>query len=234
MRAKKISYWLTAGTAVVVALFGCSCVAVQVVHTPKPEKEYWFDQIQFEIAAITSVTPSAEALSELQERLHENQICRRNNISFSVHARNYPPPPNNVFSSELLNSFETVLRRDRDLDPNDRRLKVFIAYVSGVWVKDEEMRFISGLTYTDSSFAIFKNFAKSHESTVLLHEFGHLLSVVREYYENHDDDHPHHCVNENCTMYWTAPEVGDDYCPECKAEILRQIRHRKKLNIGRN
>lgn len=232
MRVKKISYWLTAGTTVVVALFGCSCVTVQVAHTPEPKKEYYFDQIQFEIAAITSATPSITALRQFRKRLHENQICRRTRITFTVHSRTYPPTIDNLWTREVLNSFENALRREADLDPKDRILKVFIAYIHGTWVKDNERRAVSGLTYTDTSFAIFKDRAGEREASVLLHEFGHLLSLVRDYYENHDDDHPYHCLNKNCAMFWTTTKIGRDYGPDCQEEILRQVRHRKKMNIG--
>lgn len=50
------------------------------------------------------------------------------------------------------------------------------------------------------------------ETTVIEHEFGHLLGLVnsgtkmREYHE--DGSHPHHCNNENCLMYY-ATETSD-------------------------
>ena len=229
MRARKVSYYLTAMTAVVVALFGCSCVSVEVAKNDLlPPKTYYYDQIHFEIAAVTSATPAVSALRQFRERLHENQICRRRNITFSVHAKEYPATPDNLWTADLLHSFEYVLRRDRDLDRNDRNLTIFIAYVEGIWVKDGVGRRVAGLAYSLNSFAVFKDRSESRESTVLLHEFGHLIGIMRDYYEHHDEDHPNHCKNRECAMYWTAARPGGDYGADCKAELLRQIRKRDK------
>ncbi|MGD0209493.1 MAG: hypothetical protein ABSC14_00770 [Desulfomonilia bacterium] len=44
------------------------------------------------------------------------------------------------------------------------------------------------------------------EQTTLVHEFGHTLGLVNDgvpMVTNHEDsEHPHHCTNENCVMFW--------------------------------
>lgn len=44
------------------------------------------------------------------------------------------------------------------------------------------------------------------ETTVVLHEMGHLLGLVNvgsEMVEPHEDEsYDHHCDNEDCLMYW--------------------------------
>lgn len=73
------------------------------------------------------------------------------------------------------------------------------------------------------------------QTTVIEHEFGHLLGLVnsgtkmREYHE--DGSHPHHCNNENCLMYY-ATETSDiiknllgDQVPELDNKCVMDLQY---------
>jgi len=73
------------------------------------------------------------------------------------------------------------------------------------------------------------------ETTVLLHEFGHLLGLARrpglEGYQKLAPEHGKHCSNSSCVMYWRLSwaATGNDYdhylndykhfCDDCLVEL---------------
>jgi len=210
-----------------VAIFAVSCSSLNLIEeTSEPEIEWYFDQIFFEIAAVQSATPSQAALDRFRESLHENRFCPRDQITFRVHAISYPPPPS-FWNGSLIAAFEGTLRRFRDLDPDDRKFTVFIAYVDGIWFENGVIRLLGGLQYGESSFAIFKSGAGDRESGVLLHEFSHMIGMVWATSATYDETHLRHCADEDCVMYWTTPE-GDTtgFCDLCRREVQRKIHER--------
>ena len=54
--------------------------------------------------------------------------------------------------------------------------------------------------------------ATTVESTVLMHEFGHLLGLVDNgspaLQDHVDEEHGAHCTNENCLMYYAIQTTG--------------------------
>jgi len=206
-----------------------SCAALSGTNQPEapPDLGWLFDSITFEIAPITSAEPSPRALDTFRNRLHENHLCRRENVSFIMRRTVAGPPPGMPWSSGLLTGYESLRRSAHDDDPLDRDLKVFVAYIDGPWLEGGTLRFLGGLQYGPSAFAIFKSGAGDREASVLLHEFGHVLGLVKvETSENHDPVHTHHCVIRSCVMYWCAPGPDSNFDLYCRRQIIAMIRAR--------
>jgi len=201
----------------------CSFVAGGLVVKPSP---WLYEQIHFEIAPIASNAPSTAALELFRSRLHQNRICRRDRIVFDVHNASYKQPPF-PWNSVHIRNYEKQVRRNRDVDPHDGELHVFVAYVTGIWIEDGFIRPLGGIQYEDTSFVVFKPRSKTKEASILLHEFGHLIGLVKDTtLPNHDSDHRYHCDDETCVMYWTAPDDYADYDAYCKQQIAELIRVR--------
>jgi hypothetical protein len=80
------------------------------------------------------------------------------------------------------------------------------------------------VAYRNTSFVIFEETIQGFsgqplapgtavlETTVLNHEFGHLLGLVNAgtplLSDHQDVAHGRHCTDEDCLMYWTA-ETGE-------------------------
>lgn len=200
-----------------------------------PDDVGWlYDSVTFEIAPITSAEPSPRALEIFRDRLHANHICRRTGITFNVRQTAPGLPPGMPWNLGVLHSYETLRRSNLDTDPYDRDLKVFVAYIDGIWMEGGVLKFLGGIQYSNTAFAIFKSGAADREAAVLLHEFGHLIGLVKnESALNHDETHRHHCVVRRCVMYFTAPDNESDFDLYCRQEIVNLIRTRdSRREIG--
>lgn len=92
-----------------------------------------------------------------------------------------------------------------------------------------------GKTIDDYSGGLNQPSSTTLQTTVVEHEFGHLLGLVnsgtkmREYHE--DGSHPHHCNNENCLMFY-AVETSDviknllnDHVPELDNKCVMDLQY---------
>lgn len=71
---------------------------------------------------------------------------------------------------------------------------------------------LSGSVIAENSDSIGQPSRTKLETTVMNHEFGHILGLVNigsNMVENHEDaENPAHCITESCLMYW-AVETTD-------------------------
>ena len=82
---------------------------------------------------------------------------------------------------------------------------------------------MGGLQYGPSSLAIFKGTLR--EGGVLLHEFGHLIGLVKTG-PGQDPKHRHHCPAEACVMYYTVGSAYADFDQACRDRIAKLIAKR--------
>ena len=208
-----------------VGLTSCGSLHSRMV-SDGPTDLWLYDSILFEIAPITSTTkPNKTALDIFRDRLHTNRICKRNKIKFLVHRP--PPLPQGLppfWNSHFLALYEEVTRKIQVVDITNRNLVVYVPYIDGLWLENGPPKVLGGIQYHPTAFVIFKSGAGSREAGVLLHEFGHMIGLVKDSTRaNHDDYHQHHCANKYCAMFWTAPGADSDYDYYCKRYIRRQI-----------
>jgi len=207
-----------------------SCVSQQrheVWIKEFPADAWYFDSVTFEIAPVLSTDlPAAGALDYLRDRLHTNHLCHRDSVRFIIRE------PIMLFhvgpwSNPLIQHYEVQQRTIHDKALDDRHFFVFVAYIRGNWVDMDGIKFLGGIQYGPSSFAIFKDGAGSREPAVLLHEFGHLLGMVKDKTrENYDSSHQYHCVNAHCVMFWSTPHAKADFDFFCKRYIRRRVAER--------
>jgi hypothetical protein len=90
-----------------------------------------------------------------------------------------------------------------------------------------------GKTIHDISDGITQPSRDKVESTIMHHEFGHILGLVNigaDMQEPHEDaDHPGHCTNNQCLMYWAIEtrdffaNIFDNTVPELDAFCVADL-----------
>ena len=99
-------------------------------------------------------------------------------------------------------------------------LTMYMFFADGGTPSDTDSEFILGSAYRNTSFVMYQSTIKNLsdsitepdrvdlETTVILHELGHLLGLTNlgsPMQTPHEDGaHPKHCNNENCLMFWQA------------------------------
>lgn len=103
---------------------------------------------------------------------------------------------------------------------SDTTIAVWVLFINGQSSNDTSSNAILGSAYYNTSFVIYEEtihglsdstFETNRsllESSVIHHEFGHILGLTNlgsELQNAHEDaDHPKHCNDKDCLMYWAA------------------------------
>lgn len=117
-----------------------------------------------------------------------------------------------------------IEREHREKYNSEGQITVFGFFADGEYAENTEDSSVLGIAYRNTSFAVFEETIRDFgsdafapalsvlETTVINHEFGHLLGLVNAGttpQSNHQDtEHGKHCSEEDCLMYWTA-ETGE-------------------------
>lgn len=123
------------------------------------------------------------------------------------------PADKTEFTLDDINDLEAQYR---DTYWDDSTMALYFLYVNGHsdYDNEEENTAIVGYAYHGTSMAIFMETVNSKAvplrpvllKTVTVHEFGHQLGLVDNgvpMQVPHDDpEHPPHCDNSKCMMYW--------------------------------
>ncbi len=150
----------------------------------------------------------------LKQRLHKS-----GGVTFSAKAVESPEQ-----SSYSISDLRELEKTHRTHTTTDKTVTAWIMIVDGNYSEDEGDAKTFGVAYGPSSIALFgktiHEFSgalgqpSTHvlETTVLLHEFCHVLGLVDNgtpMVENHlDTQHGKHCSNKNCLMHYAA-ETSD-------------------------
>ncbi|WP_417362052.1 membrane metalloprotease [Galbibacter sp.] len=171
-----------------------------------------FKAVVFEVVYVEDYPPSDAALDNLAE--FTNKYCHKS-AGVEITKRAIPAPGKEYYTISQVDSLEQELRSQYN---REGRLAVFVFYLDGTYKSEKQSSVASGLTlvlgvsYRNTSFVVFKNsidkLSSSRsfalESTVLRHEFSHLLGLVNvgtKMQTNHiDPENGHHCIVESCLM----------------------------------
>ena len=132
-----------------------------------------------------------------------------------------PSPGQAVYTINEIKALEETLRTAYN---SENKVAVTGIFIDGEYSENTENGSVLGVAYRNTSFVLFERTIQEFsgqplapsttvlESTVLQHEFGHLLGLVNAgtpmQSEHQDVEHGRHCTEENCLMYWTA-ETGE-------------------------
>lgn len=167
-----------------------------------------------ELAYVEGFKPTQEAQDNFINFIKERTF-KPNGIE--LHLKSIPVPGNETYSIEDIVAIEN---EHRTYYNKDNTIAVWCLFVNGKSSKDTDSSAVLGTAYYNTSFVIFQEtiigFSNGTfepdrsllESSVINHEFGHILgltnlgSPLQSAHE--DEEHPKHCNNESCLMYWAA------------------------------
>ncbi|MNJ89024.1 hypothetical protein D3C87_65850 [compost metagenome] len=127
----------------------------------------------------------------------------------------------NSYSISDVRSLEEQYRKEFTFKKD---LAVCFLFMDGPSSENQGSSMVLGQAYFNTSMVVYKKSLHDNaggfgepelyklETTVINHEFGHILGLVNTgsdmYYAHQDTGHGSHCNNENCLMYWEA-ETGN-------------------------
>ena len=172
-----------------------------------------YKSLKIEIQYMPGFAPDPGAVNHLTNVLSG----RLNKSSISVVSKEIPASSSSVLSIDQVRSIE---EQNRTSFTTDTMISVYFLYTNGKFTDNN----VLGAAYRNTSMVIFgkpihdnsgglgQTSRTKLESTVLEHEFGHILGLVdigSPMQTNHKDAaHGSHCNNTNCLMYY-ASETTD-------------------------
>lgn len=170
-----------------------------------------FTDIYVEVMYVAGFKPSAETLTNLILFIGS----RTNKTNIVIEERLINITLKSVYSIEDVRNIEDV---HRSIFSIENQLAISALFLNGKSSNDNETTTTLGSSYRNTSFVIFEETIQNSsnnilgpskvilESSVILHEFGHLLGLVNHgtsMLVNHEDtENKAHCTNENCLMYY--------------------------------
>ncbi|MBT8184682.1 MAG: membrane metalloprotease [Eudoraea sp.] len=177
-----------------------------------------FNSIVFELFYVTGYEPTSTTVNNFQNFL-ENTVNKPGGVQIEL--KEIASPGQEVYSIGDVRDLEDDLRTAYN---EEGKIAVFGIFLDGEYSENTENGSVLGVAYRNTSFVLFEETVQSFsnqplapsttvlESTVINHEFGHLLGLVNAgtamVNDHQDVAHGRHCTSEDCLMYWTA-ETGE-------------------------
>jgi len=204
------------------------------------EKGQWhltnddYDELLIEYDHVRNFPPNYTAINNFDSVLRE--YTDKEEITHQMGDVISYQDTKSVYNERDLTYLEEKYRQE---ETKDNTLVIYVLYLDGEWKKEE----VLGLSYRGTNIVVFKEMimasaARSHnleyssiETSVLIHEWGHLIGLVgRDYDSEHEDlDYPHHCNEEagRCVMAASveikvngrAQAPPTEFCELCQADI---------------
>ena len=176
-----------------------------------------FKSMVVEVVYVNGFEPSPQAISNFVAFLTARTYKPG---GINVVKRSIPSPGNAPYTNEEIVSIEDANRTKYN---NADEIAVWAFFADGKSDKDTDTSVILGTAYRNTSFVIFEQTIQGLsdspfepnrsllETTVITHEFGHILGLTNlgtTLQSNHEDAaHPKHCIEKTCLMYWSS-ELG--------------------------
>jgi predicted Zn-dependent protease len=119
-----------------------------------------------------------------------------------------------------VDDIKNVEKKHRKNYPSGNTLSAFFFFADGNYAHDGQNSKVLGVAYGSSSMAVFQKTVQEFsggisqpsqyvlETTIMNHEFGHILGLVNagtDMHVHHQDvSNGHHCNNNKCLMYYAV------------------------------
>jgi hypothetical protein len=173
-----------------------------------------FKKMIVEIAYLEGFIPTETAKNNFKNFI-ENRTFKPEGVEFIE--KQIPSTGKTVYTLEEVVDLE---KEHRTLYNTSTTIAVWVLFINGKSSSDNNQGSILGSAYWNTSFVIYEEtihglsdsvFEPERsllETSVINHEFGHILGLTNlgtNLQSDHEDaDHPKHCIVEDCLMYWAA------------------------------
>lgn len=194
------------------ALYGVGQFANQLLSADR------FSRLEIEVLYMEGYRPTNQMISGMQEFL---ETLANKPGGIQVRDREIPAKGQDTYT---INNIRDLEREHRTLYNEGNTVTIFVIVLDGNFSQDDEETFAIGAAYQNTSMALFGprihmnsgGFRRPSrallETTVALHELGHLLGLVNngtDMVHDHEDEENHkHCDNEECLMFWQVETSG--------------------------
>ncbi|WP_281980066.1 membrane metalloprotease [Tenacibaculum mesophilum] len=167
-----------------------------------------------ELAYVEGFEPTEEAKNNFKNFIEERTF-KPNGVE--LYTKSIPTIGKEAYT---INDIVTIENEHRTYYNTQNTIAVWALFINGKSSKDSDSSFVLGTAYYNTSFVIFEETIRELsngtfepersllESSVIHHEFGHILGLTNLgtplQIDHEDVDHPKHCNEESCLMYWAA------------------------------
>ena len=173
-----------------------------------------FDSMVVEIVYVQGYEPTAASINNFLSFLN-SRVYKSGGIT--VNKRAIASPGNESYTDAQVIVIEDA---NRVYYNEGSQIAVWAFFADAKSSKDTNTSVVLGTAYRNTSFVIYENTIRKlstgiHkpsttvlESTVIQHEFGHILGLTNVgtalKSDHEDSNHKRHFINSNCLMYWEA------------------------------
>lgn len=205
-----------------------------------------YDQLTIEIQYATGFEPPQQSVDNLKTFL-EGILNKPAGIS--IITTEIAAPGQTTYTIADIKAIED---NNRTRFHQGKTIAAYFILLDGGYSEDTDNSKVLGVAYRNTSMALFQKTIEEHSgglsqpssslltSTVINHEFGHILGLVNNgtplQSEHQDTAHGKHCNIDGCLMYWTAETnqgiadlLGLSSPPSLDAQCLADL----KANGGR-
>ncbi|QHI37341.1 hypothetical protein IMCC3317_27200 [Kordia antarctica] len=179
--------------------------------------DHTYTSLSIEIVYVQGFEPSQTAVNNFTSFLQERTF-KPDGISTTLTA--IESPGNTSYTIEDISNLESIHRMNYN---SDSEVVIWVFFADAPSASNTSSGVVLGTAYRNTSFVIYEQTIQELsdepfepnrsvlETTVIKHEFGHLLGLTNlgsALQSAHEDaEHPKHCDVDSCLMYWAA-ETG--------------------------
>lgn len=199
-----------------------------------------FSSMVIEVVYVEGYAPTQTAISNFVNFI-KARTYKPNGIS--VETRSIVSPGSTKYAITDIRDIEDANRTKYNTDTT---IAVWAFFADGESDQNTNDNVILGTAYRNTSFVIYENtvqdFSNSNfepkrsllETTVITHEFGHILGLTNfgtDMQSDHEDSqHSKHCNVESCLMYWAAESganisnmLGSNSAPQLDSQCIADL-----------
>jgi hypothetical protein len=200
-----------------------------------------FNTAIIEVVYVTGFEPTGAAINNLVAFL-EARTYKPGGIT--VIKKAIASPGNAPYTIEEIAAIEDANRTKYN---TANQIAIWAFFADGQSTSDTSTSVILGTAYRNTSFVIYEHTVQGLsdspfepnrtllETTVITHEFGHILGLTNlgaAMQSNHEDTaHPKHCNEQSCLMFWSSETgkgisnmVSGGTAPQLDAQCIADLR----------
>jgi predicted Zn-dependent protease len=200
-----------------------------------------YKSMVIEVVYVQGYEPSVTAISNFTSFLN---ATINKSAGITIVKRAIASPGKATFTNQEIVAIEDANRTKYNTAD---QIAVWALFIDGASTSDSGNSYVLGTAYRNTSFVIYEKTIHSlsdspfepnralFETTVITHEFGHILGLTNlgtVLQSNHEDvEHEKHCNIKSCLMYWSAESgsgvanmVSGGSAPKLDAQCLADLK----------